>query len=483
MKFIHLNRILGVVGFCLFIESLFMLIPFFVAVYFSEIVAVYLLEAFGFTCILSLLIMYYSKRSVKNELTLKDSFVVVLLAWIFISILGTLPYILTQSIPNFVDALFETISGFTTTGSSILNNIEALPKSVLFWRAETHWLGGMGILVLVVAVLPLIKKNGINLMVMEGAFLSVDKIKPKLIDVARQFWGIYIVLTGFETVLLKIFGMNWYDALCHSFATIATGGFSTKNTSLIDFSPAIQYTVTMFMFLSGMNFALHFLILNGRYRKVLKNEELRWYIGLTLVISLLISIFALGVFNNDFELSFRHSLFQVVSIITATGFASADYEIWPNVCVTLIFCSMFIGACVGSTGGGIKIARYIVVFKYIRSLFHRMVNPNIITSVKYSKKALSNTLVTSIIAFVVIYFITFIGGTLIMTATGLDIKSSSSSIITTLGGIGPGIGIIGPTENFSSISVFGKIYLSFNMILGRLEIFPILVLFTKAFYR
>lgn len=460
-----------------------MLIPFFVAVYFSEIVAVYLLEAFGFTCILSLLIMYYSKRSVKNELTLKDSFVVVLLAWIFISILGTLPYILTQSIPNFVDALFETISGFTTTGSSILNNIEALPKSVLFWRAETHWLGGMGILVLVVAVLPLIKKNGINLMVMEGAFLSVDKIKPKLIDVARQFWGIYIVLTGFETVLLKIFGMNWYDALCHSFATIATGGFSTKNTSLIDFSPAIQYTVTIFMFLSGMNFALHFLILNGRYRKVLKNEELRWYIGLTLAISLLISIFALGVFNNDFELSFRHSLFQVVSIITATGFASADYEIWPNVCVTLIFCSMFIGACVGSTGGGIKIARYIVVFKYIRSLFHRMVNPNIITSVKYSKKALSNTLVTSIIAFVVIYFITFIGGTLIMTATGLDIKSSSSSIITTLGGIGPGIGIIGPTENFSSISVFGKIYLSFNMILGRLEIFPILVLFTKAFYR
>ena len=460
-----------------------MLIPVFVAIYFHESVALSLFEAFGFTCISSLLILLYSKRNVKSELTLKDSFVVVVFTWVFISLFGTLPFILTQSIPNFVNALFETVSGFTTTGSSILNDIEALPKSVLFWRAETHWLGGMGILVLVVAVLPFIKKNGINLMVMEGAFLSVDKIKPKLIDVARRFWGIYIALTAIETVLLKIFGMNWYDALCHSFATIATGGFSTKNTSLIDFSPAIQYIVIIFMFLSGMNFALHFLLLNGRYRKVFKNEELRWYFGLTIGISLMIAIFAIGVFNNDFELSFRHSLFQVVSIITATGFASADYEIWPNVCVVLVFCSMFIGACVGSTGGGIKIARHIVVYKYVKNMFYRLSNPYAITAVRYNKNALSSTLVTSIMAFVVLYFLSFIVGTIVMTATGLDIKSAASGIITTLGGIGPGIGIFGPTENFADISAFGKIYLSFNMILGRLEIFPMLVLFTKSFYR
>jgi len=483
MRGVHIKRISGLLSFCLFIESVFMLLAYFVALYFGETNPLAILEAFFITFITSFGLFIYVRNNVKSELSLKDSFVAVVLVWLLICLFGTLPYVLSRQIPSFVNALFETVSGFTTTGSSILNDIEALPKSLLFWRAETHWLGGMGIIVLVVAVIPFIKRNGINLMVMEGAFLSVDKIKPKLIDVARRFWGIYISLTGIETVLLKIFGMNWYDALCHSFATIATGGFSTKNTSLIDFSPAIQYIVIVFMFLSGMNFALHFLVVLGKYRKVWRNEEFRWYTGLSLGISLVIALFALNVFNNDFELAFRHALFQVVSIITATGFASADYEVWPTVCVALIFCSMFIGACVGSTGGGVKVARYVVVFKKIKCMFYRLANPNAVMTVKYNKNTLSETLVNSISSFVTIYFLTFIVGTIIMTATGLDIKSSSSSIITTLGGIGPGIGIIGPTENFADISVFGKIYLSFNMILGRLEIFPILVLFSKSFYR
>lgn len=460
-----------------------MLLAFFVSLYFGENIYLSLLTSVGITTFISFLLFLYSKNSIKSELSLKDSFLAVVLVWLLISLFGTLPYILSSSIPHFIDALFETVSGFTTTGSSILNDIEALPKSILFWRAETHWLGGMGIIVLVVAVLPFIKRNGINLMVMEGAFLSVDKIKPKLIDVARRFWAIYIALTGLETICLKIAGMNWYDALCHSFATIATGGFSTKNTSLIDYSASIQYIVIFFMFVSGMNFALHFLLLLGKYRKMFKNEEFRWYTGLTFGISLVIALFALDVFHGDFELAFRQALFQVVSIITATGFASADYEIWPNVCVTLIFASMFIGACVGSTGGGIKVARYIIAFKRIRRAFKRITNPHTVISIKYNKNAISETLVNSISSFIVIYFATFVIGSIIMTATGLDIKSSASSIITTLGGIGPGIGIIGPTENFATISGFGKVYLSFNMILGRLEIFPILVLFSKSFYR
>lgn len=460
-----------------------MLLAYFVALYFGENDDIAILESSLITCGVSLGLFLSIRHSIQYELSLKDSFVAVVLVWLFICLFGTLPYILSEQIPLFINALFETVSGFTTTGSSILNDIEALPKSLLFWRAETHWLGGMGIIVLVVAVIPFIKRNGINLMIMEGAFLSVDKIKPKLIDVSRRFWAIYIALTGVETLLLKVAGMNWYDALCHSFATIATGGFSTKNTSLIDCSASIQYIIILFMFLSGMNFALHFLVVIGQYKKVLKNEEFRWYIVITIVLSLVIALFALKVFNNDFELAFRHSLFQVVSIITATGFASANYEVWPNVCISLIFASMFIGACVGSTGGGIKVARYVVVIKKIKRIFYRMSNPHALMAVKYNKHTLSDTLVNSISSFVTIYFLTFIIGTVIMALTGLDLKSSSSSIITTLGGIGPGIGIIGPTENFADISAFGKIYLSFNMILGRLEIFPVLVIFSKTFYR
>jgi len=483
MRGIHIRRILGLAGTCLLIESIFILIAYLVALYYEESKAIAVLGAFAFTAFSGALLLYSNKHVVKEELSIRDSFIAVSTIWLFMSLFGTLPYIFSNTIPNYVNALFETISGFTTTGSSILSDIEALPKSILFWRAETHWLGGMGIIVLVVAVMPFIKKNGINLMIMEGAFLSVDKIKPKLIDMARQFWGIYILLTGLETLLLKLAGMSWFDSVCHSFATTATGGFSTKNTSLIDFSPTIQYIVIIFMFLSGMNFALHILLIMGKPRSVFKNEEFKWYLGLSIGIPLLIALFALKTFNFDFELAYRHALFQIVSIITATGFASADYELWPNICIVLVFLSMFIGASVGSTGGGIKIARYVIAFKKIKQIFVKMLNPSYIHPVKYNNKVLPQTLVHSVSTYIVIYFIVFLVGSLIMTFLGSDIKTATSSIITTLGGIGPGIGNIGPTENFASISVLGKLYLCFNMILGRLEIFPLLIIGTKAFYK
>lgn len=483
MRGIHIRRILGLAGTCLLIESIFILIAYFVALYYEESKAIAVLGAFVFTAFSGAFLLYSNKHVLKEELSIRDSFIAVSTIWLFMSLFGTLPYIFSNTIPNYVNALFETISGFTTTGSSILSDIEALPKSILFWRAETHWLGGMGIIVLVVAVMPFIKKNGINLMIMEGAFLSVDKIKPKLIDMARQFWGIYILLTGLETLLLKLAGMSWFDSVCHSFATTATGGFSTKNTSLIDFSPTIQYIVIIFMFLSGMNFALHILLIMGKPRFVFKNEEFKWYLGLSIGIPLLIALFALKTFNFDFELAYRHALFQIVSIITATGFASADYELWPNICIVLVFLSMFIGASVGSTGGGIKIARYVIAFKKIKQIFVKMLNPSYIHPVKYNNKVLPQTLVHSVSTYIVIYFIVFLFGSLIMTFLGSDIKTATSSIITTLGGIGPGIGNIGPTENFASISVLGKLYLCFNMILGRLEIFPLLIIGTKAFYK
>ena len=294
---------------------------------------------------------------------------------------------------------------------------------------------------------------------------------------------IYVIFTFLETVFLRLGGMNWFDSLCHSFATIATGGFSTYNTSLIDCSSYIQYVVIFFMLISGMNFALHYKLIFGNSKSIFKNEELKAYLFIIFIVSVLISFNVLSNYGNDFEESFRQSLFQVVSIITATGFASADYELWPVFSISLIFFVMFIGACVGSTGGGIKVARYVVVFKKINLIFQEMVSPHKVSVLKYNNHAVNVRFQTTIGSFIILYFVTFLVGSIFMTLCGLDIKSAASSVITTLGGIGPGLGDVGPTDNFSGISVIGKLYLSFNMIIGRLEIIPFFVLLSKSFYR
>lgn len=482
MKSIHISIIIHIVGICLIFESAFILVDIPISILFHDGTLIPLLKSAVITFMFGFVFYFSTKTKLPLKASIKESFLIVSLAWLFISFFGTLPYILSHSINNFTDAFFETVSGFTTTGSSVINDIESLPKGILFWRSETHWIGGMGIIVLVIAILPSLKVSGNHLFSAEGSFFSVEKIRPRLIDVAKRLWLIYIVLTLLETFFLILAHMNWFDALCHSFATIATGGFSTKNTSVIDYSATIQYIIILFMFLSGMNFILHYLLIHGKLKKVLQNEELRAYFFIILIVSLILTYSNYPIYKN-IESSFRNSLFQVVSIITATGFTSIDYGQWTHFAKYLLFFTMFIGACVGSTGGGIKIARHIILIKSLKIQFRKTIHPNAITLIRYNKKPIINQLLINISSFVIIYYLTFIIGSFIMMSTGLDATSASSSVITTLGGIGPGFGVVGPINNFSTISDFGKYYLSFNMILGRLEIISVLSLFTRSFYK
>jgi len=482
MKNIHFSIVIHIIGVCLILESLFLFLDLPISLIFNDGTFIPILESGLITLLFGLIMFYVTKKKNYTKPNIKESFLIVTFSWVFISIFGTLPYILSHSITNFTDALFETVSGFTTTGSSIIKDIEALPKAILFWRSETHWIGGMGIIALVVLILPSLKVSGNQLFSAEGAFFNNEKLYPRLIDVAKRLWLIYIVLTLAETIFLMIANMNWFDAICHSFATIATGGFSTKNTSITDYSASIQYIISLFMFLSGMNFILYISLLNGKFKKLFKNEEWIMYVSIILGVTLILTMNNYS-FYNSIESSFRKSLFQVISIITATGFITENYELWSHLSILITFLIMFLGACVGSTGGGIKIARHLILFKSLRIPFRRIVHPNAVTPVRYNKKVVSEKTLHSISSFVIIYFLTFIIGSFIMMATGLDLKSASSSVITTLGGIGPGLGVVGPVNNFSEITQFGKIYLSFNMILGRLEIISVLSIFTRAFYK
>jgi len=483
MRYFKHHLVFHVLGITLFAESIFMITAIPVALIYGDHTVPAFILSVMITALTGAFLYFTSGKGNMEELAMKESFMIVTLSWLAISLFGALPYLISGAIPHFVNAFFETVSGFTTTGSSILTDIEALPHSILFWRSMTHWIGGMGIIFLVIAVLPFFKVGGTNLFSAEGSLLGVDKIKPKLIDVAKRLLGIYLLLTFLETILLKVAGMSLFDAVCHAFGTIATGGFSTKNDSLISYSPLIQYIVILFMALSGMNFTLHYLALHGRFRKVFRNEEWRVYLMILIIVSLILALVNRHFFHDDFEASARHSLFQVVSIITATGFASADYEQWPEFSILILFLIMFIGACVGSTGGGIKIGRYVIVFKNFRNRTMRMLSPNLVRVVKYNGEIISNDALHSVFALFFAYFIVFFIGTVIMMLTGLDAASASSSIITTLGGIGPGLGVVGPVDNFLSITVFGKLYLSFNMILGRLEIFTVLAMFSSYIYK
>ena len=481
-KHINYRLIMHIIGNVLVFESVFIVLSIIISFLYNGNDKVALFSTFFITLFCGLILLMFSKGASGEETTRKDSFIAVTLSWIFLSVFGALPYIFSQSTPTIIDALFESVSGFTTTGSSVIPDVESLERGILFWRAETHWIGGMGIIVLVIAILPYYKIGVSNLLVAEGSIMGVERLKPRIIDTAKRLWIIYIVLTIAEIILLMIGGMSWYDAVCHSFATIATGGFSTKNDSVAGFSPYIQYVIIVFMFLSGINFSLHYFGFHGRFKKILNNEEFRAYAIIILIISVILS-FTTYKFFNSAEHAFRHALFQIVSIITATGFASADYTLWSEFSVLLVFISMFFGACVGSTGGGIKIARYVIVFKRIGLHFRQLVKPNAVNVARYNGNIIEPSTFSSVFAFIFLYGLTFIVGSIFMSILGLDWQSASSSVITTLGGIGPGLGLIGPSNTFVDIPTAGKVYLSLNMIAGRLEIVSFLILFSRSFYK
>lgn len=480
---INVLLIIHIISIILLFEGLFMLLALAIAIYDREPDTIQFAMAIATTLSTSAIMYLISWKRRHQEPGTRESLVIVTIGWLFLAFFGCLPYVFTQAIPSFVDAYFESMSGFTTTGSSILTDIEALPRSILFWRSETHWIGGMGIIVLVVAIMPLLKMYGSQLFNLEASVVVEEKFSTKIRYVARNIWLIYVGLTVIETFLLRLGGMNLFDSICHSFATVATGGFSTKNTSITDYSPYIQYVIMLFMLLSGINFVLHVLTLQGKFKRVIKNNELRFYLKIVGFIGALLSLILFFSKDISFEKAFRDSFFQVISVITATGFATDDYLLWPNQGIMLIVLIMLIGACAGSTGGGVKVIRHYINWQVIKRSVRQTISPNAVCNVKYNNRLLTYKQVSAVSTFILLYYGLIVLGTMSMVGLGNDWATSFGSVVTTMGGIGPGFGLVGPASNFSMLSDVSKLLLSFTMLLGRLEIFPVLTLFTPWFWR
>ncbi len=479
---INFLLIAHIVSIVIVFESLFLLLAAFVSILYHETITLKLVWTFFATSCSGLVLNVFTKKQRGVEPTRHESFLIVTIGWLVLGVVGTLPYLVSHAIPEFVNAYFESISGFTTTGSSILVDIEALPKSILFWRAETHWIGGMGIIVLVVAIMPFLKINGISLFYSEISSVANEKISTKIRYVARNLWLVYVGLTIIEVVLLLLGRMPLFDSICHAFATIATGGFSTQNDSIAGYSPYIQYVITLFMLLSGVNFVLHIMLLKGRYKAVFKNEELRLYLLVILGFGLAIAFILYFNGGISFEKAFRDSFFQVVSVITATGFATADYLQWPLQAILLVALLMLIGASSGSTGGGVKVVRHVILQKRIKSSFKELINPKAINILRYNNQTLQPEFVSRVMTFIFTYYTIVLIGGLVLMLTGLDAAASFGASATCMGGIGPGFGSVGPVSNFLHLSGFAKYLLTFLMVIGRLEIYSVLIIFTRSFW-
>jgi trk system potassium uptake protein len=433
------------------------------------------------TLFLSAVCYFSSRRADSNKFTNRDGFLSVTLSWVVFSLLGTLPYLLSGTIPSFIDAFFEATSGLSTTGSSIIKNVEILPHSILFWRSLTHWIGGIGMIVILIIILPSIRATGYQLFTLESSMK--EKFHPKTKALVFRVLFIYLGLTLAEIILLYIGDMNLFDSICHSFGTVATGGFSTKNNSLAYYSSYSQYIVMIFMFLAGTSQVIYYYIIKLNFKKVKQNEELWFYIAVSLIAGAIVSIILLVNSARTLEESFREGFFQVISIITCTGYSATDYIVWPGAALMLIFLLMFAGASTGSTGGGIRMARHLIVIKNIRNIFVKLNHPKSISFIKLNGKSVAENTNISILSFVVLYLFIFIVGTVIIVITGVDPVTASSSAATCMAGIGPGLGTVGPMSNFSGIPETGKVVLSLLMIIGRLEIITVFTIFTRTFWR
>ncbi|MEM9894804.1 MAG: TrkH family potassium uptake protein [Bacteroidota bacterium] len=430
------------------------------------------------------LFFFVGRRNSSRELKKKDGYLIVTLGWVFMSAFGAIPFVLSGAIPNYTDAFFETISGFSTTGATILTDIESIDKGILFWRSLTQWIGGMGIIVLTVAILPLLGIGGMQLFVAEAPGISPDKLQPRIKETAKRLWIIYIGLTGLEMILLWAGGMTFYDAINHSLTTMATGGFSTKNASIAHYSsPYIQYVIIIFMFLAGTSFTMTYLGLHGKFLKVLKNEEFRFYLIFTLVVSTLVGLVIFSLGHDTLEKSIRDALFQVISLVTTTGYVTHDYTSWTSFITVIFFLLMFAGGSAGSTAGGVKLVRHIILIKNSLQELKRQLHPSAIIPVRFNGKAVNRDITFNVLAFIMIYILIFCIGSIVIASFGIDFNTALGSVATTLGNIGPGIGDVDPVDNFHFLPTPVKWILSFLMLLGRLELFTVLILFTPYFWR
>ncbi len=444
-------------------------------------------EAFAvssFICILPGLISYFFTAKHNSNLSRREGFFAVTFGWLTISFFGSLPYVLSGYIPGLTDAFFETMSGFTTTGASIVNNIESFPRGLLFWRAMTHWLGGMGIIVLALSFLPAFGIGGMQLYNAESPGLAVDKVSPRLHQTARRIWLVYVLFTALEIILLMFGGMPWFDSICHSFATMATGGFSTKQASIGFWpSPYIQYVIALFMIIAGTNFSLTFLAATGKPLKLLRDEEFRYYILFIIGFTVIISVGLLFSTDKGVEETFRNSLFTVASIITTTGFVTADYLLWAPVLTMLVFALFFFGGSTGSTGGGIKIMRIVILLKNSYYELRRMIHPHAVIPVRFNKHSIDQKIVNNILAFFMFYVCIFFFSSIIFMTFVPDMVTSMGAVASCLGNIGPGLGTVGPVFTYSHVPDVGKWFLAFLMMIGRLELFTVLVILTPSFWK
>lgn len=429
------------------------------------------------------LLRYLTRNKKSKELKKKDGYLIVTAGWIVMSIFGALPYLISGSIPDFSNAFFETISGYTTTGASILTDIEAVPNGILFWRSLTQWIGGMGIIVLALAILPFLGIGGMQLFVAEAPGITPDKLQPRIQETAKRLWFLYVGLTLAEAIALYAAGMGAFDAINHSLTTMATGGFSTKNDSLQFVDPVIQYIVIFFMFLAGTSFTLTYFALKRNFKKVFKNEEFLVYSSFTVVITVIVTATLLVVTDQPFEASFRDALFQVVSLITTTGFVSADYTAWAPFLSVIFFILLFVGGSAGSTAGGVKVIRHVVLFKNSFLELKRQLHPSAIMPVRISGKAVEQSIVYNVLAFIMIYILVFLVGVTLLSTMNVDFDTAFGAVATSLGNVGPGIGDVGPMNNFSEMPTGGKWLLSALMLLGRLELFTVLMLLSPHFWR
>lgn len=480
---INFKLILKFIGILLMLLSAFMATSIIWSFYYSEDNIAAMLLSSGITFASGLLLNVLNRKHDHRNIGIKEGYIIVTFAWLALSLFGALPFYISGEIPSYTDAFFETMSGFTTTGASILTDIEIMPKSLLFWRSLTNWLGGMGFIVLTLAIFPILGVGGMKLFVAEAPGTTPSRLHPRITQTAQSLWLIYVLFTALLCFLLVLGGMTFFDGINHAFSTMATGGFSTRNDSIAGFSPFIQYVIILFMIIAGTNFTLHYFVLRGNFNKLTSNNEFKFYLKVIGIFTVFFTVAILIVQPTGLEKAFRDSLFQVVSIITTTGFVTYDYLLWPEYLWFMLFLLMFTGGCIGSTAGGVKMVRMYVLLKNTRQELKKLLHPEAIFPVRINGRIVSHEIIQNFLAFFVMYFMVFLVGAAIMSLLGLDFISALGSVASALGNIGPALGSVGPVSNYAHIPDIGKWVLSFLMLVGRLELFTVLLLFTPAFWK
>ncbi len=476
--------ILKVPGLMIFFFGLTMIFPLLVGIYFQDSSLVPLLISMGITTSVGLLIYFATAKAEAEIISQREGMAIVALAWTAVGFFGAIPFYLGCSALTFTDAVFESVSGFTTTGASVLTNIEAVSKALLFWRSFIQWLGGMGIIVLSVAILPFLGVGGMQLYKAEVPTPVPDKLKPHIRETAMILWKVYALFSLAEVILLMLGGLDFYDAVCHTFTTMPTGGFSTRNASVAHYdSLYLDVVFIVFMLLAGINFSLHYQMIRGRPLAFWRDSECRFFIGAVVILSILVSLDIFGKVYDTIGDALRYGTFQVVSIVTTTGFATADYEKWPGMSQLILLLCMFVGASAGSTGGGMKCLRIMLCFKYCYRELFRLIHPRAVTHIKIGGKTVPDDVMRSVLGFLALYVGLFALSSVLLAGLGVDFTTSFGAVAASIGNIGPGFGAVGPVENFAGIPAAGKWLLVWCMLLGRLEIYTVIILIVPEFWR